>query len=805
MKSIIKGLLGLAAVCCVGAGFALRKTDAAAESVVANTIDATITEINNENLDGGLAFAMVLSANDYITAEMVRDEYGNITNYKWVNAEEISDRGSVDFANQNVANAQLDQNLAEYNFEDYIFFDGVSLAEFSKANAYKLFANKRTRMNTFSIDFASANVLKNVELVEIREGCQIPTMQYAYRGVGDFSCIEIQETVTYENKDGKWLEYFPGYEEGIEYACDENNFELALESAYKGHAAVPLNAYTGFFMKYDVQGELLKHKVLVSASNTEKGNLMVLKFVHPIKAADYNRLNLRVYINHQIDILTYNASAITEGSLGAALEAYTIGGGQFFPITLNSALYANDNGEIEEIVFQFVNDCALQYDAQGNQIYDGAGKLIRDTFHFISFNVENVENAQIVTEDSFMVVDAEDSYELTFRFNTYGKFENVALDTAMVELNGYTLKEILAECPAATAKWYPAKGVYQINVSLPKSYAGKAQIKNAEYGFAGNNMRVLEGLTFPNGETLNKTYTCHLYAGENLVDYELMDFYQTITVQDVQFEFIEDSQNLNFKIYFSGAITSSLYNHACEKESWRESEDTRDIIDYDEGSSDIFVQGGYKASLLDHIVINGRSIGEWHAYAASALTCVQVHYGSGLQLNRMDIRFEAATKSTYDQLYNLVVDGNGVSVEVLEGLKFMTNNKIAKTQVFTMKNGKFVTEGEKQALHVYFDGKEIQNGQEITVQTAVAEESIAVTGIQDYIATWIQEDGKKVCTITYEESKTFTFTVVEDIVKQETSNKDGGCSSSLGGVSIMAAMALCAATVVRKGGKKHEE
>ena len=279
MKSIIKGLLVFSAVCCVGAGLALRKTDAAAESVVANTIDATITEINNENLDGGLAFAMVLSANDYITAEMVRDEYGNITNYKWVNAEEISDRCSVDFANQNVANAQLDQNLAEYNFEDYIFFDGVSLAEFSKANAYKLFANKRTRMNTFSIDFASANVLKNVELVEIKEGCQIPTMQYAYRGVGDFSCIEIQETVTYENKDGKWLEYFPGYEEGIEYACDENNFELTMGSAYKGHTAVPLNSYTDFFTKYDVQGELLKHKVLVSASNTKMfHNRMISQF-----------------------------------------------------------------------------------------------------------------------------------------------------------------------------------------------------------------------------------------------------------------------------------------------------------------------------------------------------------------------------------------------------------------------------------------------------------------------------------------------------------------------------------------------
>ena len=70
MKSIIKGVLGLVAVCCVGAGIALQKTDAAAESIAANKIDATITEINNEGLDGGAPFVMVLSACDYITAKM---------------------------------------------------------------------------------------------------------------------------------------------------------------------------------------------------------------------------------------------------------------------------------------------------------------------------------------------------------------------------------------------------------------------------------------------------------------------------------------------------------------------------------------------------------------------------------------------------------------------------------------------------------------------------------------------------------------------------------------------------------------
>ncbi len=798
MRAIIKGLLSFAAALCIGA-VGINAFSAAAEAGAENQISATVTEINNEKLDNGNSFVMVLSANDYMTA----DEWSN-TNYKWLNAEDVknvADRKNIDLSANNVANAQLDQHLDEYNFEDYIYVDGVSLAEFSQTHTYALFANKRTRPNTVSIDFAP-NVLQSVNVIEIKAGCQLPTLAYSYLGEGEFSSITIETDAVYENRNGTWLKFFKGYEEGIEYEGNEDNFNLSLEEEWKGHTAVPLNAFTDFFKDNAVQGEFLKGKVLVSASNTEKDNLMVLRFVNPIDVQEFSRLHLRVYINHQVDVLTYNADSVTAGDLGPALESFTVGGGQYSYLTLNSALYAGDERKISQIVFKFAEDCQPQYNASGDMLYDAQGRIVRDTFHFVSFHVEKGNDSALVTEDSFLVVDNGDSYAVTFRFN---KTANgvAGLDTSKVALNGVLLSNVLADCSEATAAWYSAKGVCQINVLLPKTYTGKAQIKNADYNFAGNNMSVLKGLVFPDGEALNKSYTCHLYAGERIVDSELVQEYQTIEVENVYFSFIESSNNLNFSIYFSGAITTSLYNHACEREDWRSDEATSEIIGYDAGSSDIFIAGGYKSSLLDNVVINGRTIGEWHASNPMALTNVQIHYGVGLELNRMDIRFESATQGTYNQLYDLVSNGNGVTIEVLSGLKFMTNNATAKTQVFQMVDGEFRLQTKEGSIHVYYDGREVKNGQEVTVLTAVSDASIAVEGVRDYIISHTEADGKKVYTVTYDGEKTFTFTVVEDIVKSGGSH---GCGSAVQIRPAMILLAACAAiAVIGKGGKKDEE
>ncbi|MBQ8394812.1 MAG: hypothetical protein IJX49_04485, partial [Clostridia bacterium] len=641
-------------------------------------------------------------------------------------------------------------------------------------------------------------VLDGITQIEFKEGCQLPTLAYGYIGGEESSCLLVEDGITFVKANGIWGDFL-GYEEGVEYHADEKMLHLNFEKTFKGHETTPITGYTDFFMQNAVQGELLDGKVTVSASNTEKGNLMVLNFVHPIDATQFNQLNLRVYINHQIDVLTYNADSITEGDLGPALETFTVGGGMYTTLTLNNALYVNDNNQVSTIVFQFVEDCTVQY-KDGEILYDNEGKIIRDTFHFVSFNLANEAEGALVSADSFMLIEGEDAYEITFRFNKVGQIDgNFALDTSKVLLNGYPLSQILADCKDATAEWYPVKGIYQINVHLPKSYMGAAQIKNAEYSFAGNNMAVVEGLVFPNGDVLERTYTCHLYAGEKLVDCEMASEYKETKLIDVKFSFVQNSENIHFTLYFDREITSTPYYHACEIERWRSTElKTVNESAYDEGTTEIFVDGGYKASLLNNIVINGWTLGEWHARDSRQFTNVQVHYGN-TALNCVDVFFEKTSLHTYTKLYDFVDEGNGITIEVKSGLKFMSNLVTKEDKVFLLENGEFVEQIADKPLHVYFDGVEVSQGDVLTVYVPVSEKCIAVEGVVDYEISSVKNGNTTEYTIAYGEGKKFTFSVMEEIAAEP----DGGCASAFVGSSVCITFAALAAVALityrRKG------
>lgn len=788
MRLIQRLLLSFTLVLGLIGGFALDFATVSAQETFDQTIATEIKEINNENLDNGNSFVIVLTATDYMTAA----EWSN-TDYKWLNDEEgTEDRAAIDYENNNVANAFLDTNLDKYNFAENILIDGQTLAEFGKTNTYKLIANKRTRVDTISIDF-DAGVLNTVETVEILAGCQLPTLSYAYRNLEESSCLEISEGRKYIQSGGVWVDYFEGYSEGIEYKGTDSSFKLHLEETFKGHSATPLNGYTDVFMKYDVQGEKLDHKILVSGSNTVKDNLMVLNFVHPIDAKQFTQINLRVYINHAVAISTYNANDVTAAALGESLEAFSVSGGMFSYLSLTSAFYADSEGMVNTIVFRFDEDCELQFGSDGEELTDGSGRLIRDTFHFVSFNVSNPD---IITKDSFTVKDFNDTYSATFRFNKVGKVENnVRLDLSKVTLNGYTLVEIAQECPAMTAEWVAVKGVYQIVVSLPKTYQGDACIKNPEYNFANNHMGVEAGLVFPNGDVLSKSYACHLYSGEKILDTNMVGELKATQVQYIRYSFDKGSNNLRFTLYFDKNITSVPYYHACETEHWRANDLYKsDNTLYDGSIAQIFVDGGYKSSLLNSILINGKTIGEWHAHDSGQLTNVQTHYGNS-GLNCVDVIFEKLSPDTYDTLYAFVESGEGIAIEIKSGLKFMVNLETKNTQTFVLAKGSFQEKVEKSDIKVYYDGIHVAYGDLIMVQTVASEKCIAIQGIGEYSVSSAKDGETTTYTITYGEDETFTFAVQEEIVVME---EQGGCNGSILGFNgILLAVALAVV------GKKH--
>lgn len=800
MKASVKVFAGIALAFCLGGFCGLTATDAyAEEQSFTQTLETKVVGVNNENLDNGNCFVMVLLETDYMTAAD-----WNTTDYKWKNAEEVlsfEDRKKIDAENCNVCNATLDQNLSEYNFEEYIFVDGQPLSTYAKTYPYKLIANKRTRVNTLSLDFAEG-VLDTISSIEIKAGCQLPTMSYSYFGTGEASCLLVDEDVAFKQYRGRWTNFL-GYEEGVEYEASDKMLDLSLDKTYKTHNTTPLDGFTDFFNGRNIAGEYYYGMALASSADTQKGYLMRLRFIVPIDAALFDIISLRVYTNVERTLSVYNANNVTEQSKGEALQNFSIkGGGTYSYIDLISALYVDEDNTVSEIIFEFGEDGAPQKDVFGDVMKDEYGNVIREQFFFISYHVSK---NRIVTKESFVIAEDEDAYEIAFRFNKSGAFdEGVALDTSKVFLNGCSLAQVLLECAEGSATWHSVMSVYQINIRLPKSYTGAGQIKNAAGNYVGNSMTVQKGLVFPNGDTLSKTYTCRLYTGEKLVDCELVNEYKATEVIGVELSFVEESENIHFTLYFDKDVTSLPYYHACEMETWRSTE-LKAVSEtlYDEAISEIFVVGGYKSSLLDRISINGKTIGEWHAHDSKQPTNVQVHYGN-TALNCVDIFFAKACPNTYDALYDLVTSGNGITIEVESGLKFMVNTQTKKAQTFVFERGEFIQQIEEKPIQVYFNGSEVFEGDKITVDGAVSKSSISVEGVTEYQITDKVNGAERIYTVTYGGSNTFTFAVVTNI-QEESKEEKGGCSSSVGYNAVWSALTLAGGALFMRRGKKNEE
>ncbi len=784
-----------------------------AQEEFSNVISSTVTKINNEKLVGDYSFVMHLSNTDYMTAEEWSEENQN---YKWVNADEgRNDFSTVDLNENNLSNFPLNKHLDEYNFEQKILIDGVTLAEFKEQNPYILVGNMRERVDTLAISFQTP-VLSEVTSVEILEGCQLPTLARACVGSRATSCIEITQGVKFINHNGTWTKYFEGYQEGKEYNGDENAFYLNNYTLYKEHPAVPLYAFTDFFIiTPEVAGGLYDGYALASSGNTQKDYVAVLEFVNPIDVSLFNQLNLRMYSNHKRTIYAYNDEGISEGTLGIALESFTLEGGVFSTANLNTSLYADSDGMLRKIVFKFNEDGEPYVDKNGKHQYDANGNLERDQLFFISFNVSNRDTSELVTKDSLIIVENGDSYDLTFRFNRSGADTGVKLDTSKVVINGTSVKKLLAECKTAKAQWSTIGSIFQICVTVPKSYSGVAQIKNADNGYSSNSMGVVKGLVFPDGTVLNKSYTCHIYATEKFVDSEIETDYQKTEVMDVSYDFVKGSDNLHFKIHFDKKITASNYNHACEIERWRENDlASVNPLAYDKGMSNVFVKNGFKSSLLDNIVINGKTIGEWHAYEPTALTNIQTHYGqSGFEY--VDVHFESHSQKSYAPLAEMVKNGNGITIEIREGLKFLTNCSVQKTQTFVLKNGVFVEQVASSTIRVFYDGKEVANGDSVTVKTVVCPSSVAVDGIDGYQISHVTDGNVTVFTVTYGEGQEFKFTVNEDSVAgqgqfgtsetdSQSSEEKKGCKSSVELPALGMLLLVAVAVVTLKEKRKYE-
>ena len=728
-----------------------------------------------------------LSEADYITSPLP-NEITDVSQYKWTDFLLYRDR-----ENYNVYNAGLDSRLNEYNYLDNIFIDGVALREY----AHFLMANKFQRVNGLGISF-SDDVLTNATEIEIKAGCTLPTLARSYFGLTEKSQILIEEDILFRENDGVWTRSyrFDGYELGVEYdATEQYLYKRNPDGNYKGYAEAPTCEFTNAMFKEEalgVEGYDAGY-ALVSSPATDKGNLLIVQFVNPIDVSVFGTIHLDMYVHRNRSMVTYNASGVTEDSLGEKLEMFNVVPSKWVRVSLFSALYADENGMVDTLVFQFTNDG--DEDSTWNQVCIGR----------FSLGESSIEG--LVYEKSLLMDEQEDYYDFIFRFNKKGEFLNEWLDTSKVLFNGLSIDEINADGAYATAKWVSIQGIYQINLRLLKTYTGEAQVKNAEYEYSGNKMSVLKGLTFPNGDVLDKSYTYNCYRtftdngvfeNEVFISSEADVQYAETQAESVTWELNADG-NLRISVRFDKMITTKALFHTCELEVWRQA-----LLEpqdrYEHGFSEIFVKGGYKSSLMDSVVINGLSIGDIHAIN-NHQTCVFVHYGTYSNYG-FEIYVNQGTK-IFNTLKPLFEAGNGVTVEIKEGLLFTTNYKTTKDCVFNLKDGAFRPYDQKQ-VSVYFDGQLVEDGVVVDADYEALESHVYVDGVDGYEVTKTTEGDKATFMVTYD-GTTMVFHVQQTIVqspdiapKDSSNDNEGGCTSTLAVGAVATAMVLAGAWMIRR-------
>ena len=757
--------------------------DAVAQAAEGN-IPSTIKQIEVINSDKTVIFS--LSETDYITSPLP-ESITDVAQYKWVDALAYEDR-----QNYNVCNAVLELNLNEFNYADYILVDGVAVKNYS----HILMANKFQRVNGLGITFTD-DVLTNATEIELKAGCTIPTLARSYFGVEEQSAIVIEEDTLFRKHNGVWaLAYrFSGYEAGVVYDASEQYFYgRPVDSNFKGHLEAPT---CQFSRNYEAVGDY--DYVLASTKDTVKGSLFVMEFINPIDAEIFTTIHLRFYVHEPRTMVTYNASEVTEESLGEPLEDVLAAGG-WASVSLTSALYVNDDGLVDTLVFQFTNDGDLENEERN---YVGVGEF--------SLGAEKSEG--MIHDKSLIIKETEEAYLLNFRFNKKGEFTSDVLDGSKFLINGVSFDDIKAAADGAEGKWISLRGIYQINITLPKTYTGEGQLKNADLDYACNKITLKKGFAFPNGEQLDKTYNYNVYRAftdsqifekEIIIDVETDKAFEETKVTNIFWEVREDlAGNLCIHVRFNKNITNTMVAHICEHEKWRESTLNSAGL-YDKTFSGSFIAGGYKTSLMDSIVINGQTIGDIHARNTHQ-TCIFAHYGQ-TSFYGIDISINSGTM-IYEQLAPLFEQGNGVTIEIKEGFKFATGKKTAENFKFDLKDGVFVLDEDKTAT-VYFDGQPVENGETLNVDYEALESSVYVTGVNEYQVTKTADGDTATFTVTHE-GGTFVFHVKQTVVKSpdvenpsQDDEKSGGCFSS---AAIGAAAILTVLAGVMTIGRKRDE
>lgn len=537
--------------------------------------------------------------------------------------------------------------------------------------------------------------------------------------IGGFSFTNKESSVI-----GEVIETKP-YEFDVFYDASESYLKTQGITSFKGVDIAPFTERTTFWDKEakidsDDGYGLVAHRM--DGKKIQKGNVMILEFVAPIPVNKFEVMNLTLASATQggANLEVYSVEEIQEGKMGPVRGRIAADFWAFKTNSIALASLANKEGYVEAIALKLVSDEVETFTVGG--------------FSLSTMDSLVEKNGPDILDDKIQVEETENAYNFYIEFNKAGSAlsnadENTLKD--MILLNDVPLSEINKDKTYVKVQWQQM-GRYYLYISVDKEYEGAGAIINRDKFLVGNCIKLKEGLEMPGGDKLSATYNLHIYLTSNVTDVESNTVYSPIEINKI-YSHIDQNGDLMISVTFNNHIAGSTIFYACNPDAFNRKDlaalNDSSVTYYDANIAKAFINGGYKSSLLDNLLIDGNTIAEWLATdklseSPAFNTAVMVHYGmEGNKVMTIIITDLSVIGGELIEKH----ENNELSITFKEGLKFSSGKQVKDTSTYQYVDGvwNLVPEGE---FAVYYDGCEVKDGDVITCDKAANAANISVTG-----------------------------------------------------------------------------
>ncbi len=545
------------------------------------------------------------------------------------------------------------------------------------------------------------------------------------------------------------------YHLGVTYDVDENYAKVQNSDMYNGLKVVPFTERSQFWtteakVDSDMGYGLIANRL--DGQPISKGNVMIFEFVTEIPAKKFEVLNLTLATSTQegATFEVYNVSEIKNGQLGPVRQRVSADFWNFKVNNLALSSLADKNGYVSGIALRLVTDEAA-------------------TFTVGSFSLATMDSLVVaggadILDNKISVTETTSTYDFYIEFNKTGStisHANEATLGDMISVNDVKVSEINKKETHVRVQWQ-LMGRYNMKVSVDKDYVGPGSIINKDLLLVGNCIELQKGLPFPDGDKLSDNFALHIYVTDNIVDVQEEKEYMPIELNGIRSQ-MDQNDNLMITLSFNNQVTGDHLYYANNPESFNSKELSKlngEVIYYDADMSKAFIYGGYKSSLLDHLKINGNSIGEWLAKdqvsgSPAYNTAIMIHYG--MEGGKTATIFVGKESNIFKEILKSY-ENETMRITLEEGLKFTTGKALGTTSTYGYEENVW-TKLSTDGFSVYYDGQKVEDGAKLTVNNTVSANNIEIYGEGNYRIEEAVSGMTATYTIYDGEEKAMEFTV----------------------------------------------